>query len=305
MIAIQLITEIDVPRNLDLTSLRSFVAVADSGGVTKAAGYLHLTQSAVSMQLKRLEESLDVALIDRTNRKVALTGEGEQLLSYARRMLALNDEVWGRLTANEFEGEIVLGVPHDIIYPYIPPILRRFAADFPRMKIRLVSAPTKRLLEMFGRGECDAILTTEDQPGPGGEMLVHLPLVWVGAVGGTAWKQTPLPVAFCKNCFFRPGVLRALDEANVDWEMAVDSDLDNAVEAVVSADLGIHAAIKGVYPRQTAPILHNGELPDIGSSKIILYMQRSDDTLSVALAELIRSTYRSEAERDELMVLTA
>jgi DNA-binding transcriptional LysR family regulator len=293
-----------MPRNLDLTSLRSFVAVADSGGVTKAAGYLHLTQSAVSMQLKRLEESLDVALIDRTNRKVALTGEGEQLLSYARRMLNLNDEVWGRLTANEFEGEIVLGVPHDIVYPYIPTILRRFAAEFPRMKIRMVSAPTKRLLEMFGRGECDAIVTTEDQPGPGGEVLVNLPLMWVGAVGGTAWKQEPLPVAFCKNCIFRASALRSLDEAGREWDMAVDSEFDNAGEAVVSADLGVQVSIKGVYPRGTAPILHNGELPNLGHSQIILYMQRCDDVMSRALGELIRSTYRSEAERDELVSLT-
>ncbi len=292
-------------RNLDLTSLRSFVAVADAGGVTKAAGALHLTQSAVSMQLKRLEESLDVALLDRANRRVALTAEGEQLLSYARRMLAMNDEIWGRLTANEFEGELTLGVPHDIIYPYIPPILRRFAADFPRMKVRLVSAPTTRLREMFGRGECDMILTTEEQPGPGGESLVKLPLVWIGAEDGNAWKQRPLPVAFCKNCIFRSGVLRVLDQAGFDWEMTVDSDLDNAVEAVVSADLAIHAAIKGVYPRQTAPISHGGDLPDPGFSQIILYMQKNDDTVLTAFRDLIRATYRSQATRDDVMSMTA
>lgn len=104
-----------MPRNLDLTALRSFVAVADTGGVTKAAGLLHLTQSAVSMQLKRLEESLDAPLLDRAGRGIALTAQGEQLLSYARRMLVLNDEVYGKLTSNAYEGEVTLGVPHDII----------------------------------------------------------------------------------------------------------------------------------------------------------------------------------------------
>ena len=99
-------------RNLDITTLRSFVAVADTGGVTKAAGLLHLTQSAVSMQLKRLEESLDAPLLDRTGRGIALTAQGEQLLSYARRMLVLNDEVYGKLTSNAYEGEVTLGVPH-------------------------------------------------------------------------------------------------------------------------------------------------------------------------------------------------
>jgi DNA-binding transcriptional LysR family regulator len=292
-------------RNLDITSLRSFIAVADSGGVTKAAGYLHLTQSAVSMQLKRLEESLDVSLLDRSNRSVSLTAEGEQLLSYARRMLALNDEAYTRLTAKEYEGEIVLGVPHDIIYPYIPPILRAFAADFPRMKMRLVSAPTKRLREMFSRGECDVILTTEEQPGPGGEALVTLPLVWIGAIDGVAWKQRPLPVAFCKNCIFRSGVLKRLDAVEFEWDMVVESDLDNAVEAVVSADLAIHTVIKGEYPRQTGPVPHDGVLPDPGQTRIVLYLQTSDDPILVALRDMIRDGYRSEWSPKEVTQLTA
>jgi DNA-binding transcriptional LysR family regulator len=281
-------------RNLDMTALRSFVMVADAGGVTKAAGLLNLTQSAVSMQLKRLEESLNLALLDRSARQISVTPEGEQLLSYARRMLALNDEALRRLTAENYEGEISLGVPHDIIYPYIPPVLRRFAADFPRMKIKLVSSPTKTLREMFGRGEIDAIVTTELHPGPGGESLVTLPLVWVGAVDGIAWRNRPLPVAFCKNCIFRSGVLKRLDQARFDWQMVVESDLDNAVDAVVSADLAVHALIKGVYPRQTAPVPHDGALPDPGKTQIVLYMQAKDDPVQAALHDMIRHSYLSE-----------
>lgn len=294
-----------MPRNLDLTALRSFVAVADTGGVTKAAGVMNLTQSAVSMQLKRLEEALDISLLDRSGRTIALSSAGEQLLGYARRMLELNDEALGRLTATEYEGEVVLGVPHDIIYPYVPPILRRFATEFPRMKMRLISAPSRRLLELFGRGECDAILTTEEQPGPGGEVLVELPLVWIGAVGGTAWRQTPLPIAFCSNCIFRSAVLRRLDEADVRWEMVVESEVDNAVEAAVSADLGIHAAIEGIYPRQTEPIAHGGLLPDVGTTRIVLYMRQSDDAVARALREMIRSTYRAGPGMGQGLALTA
>lgn len=281
-------------RNLDITTLRAFVAVADAGGVTRAAGVLHLTQSAVSMQLKRLEELLDVPLLDRSARTIALTAHGEQLLSYARKILALNDEVYSKLTSQDYKGEITLGVPHDIIYPYIPPILRRFAVDFPSMKMKLISAPTISLREMFDRGECDVILTTEDQPGPGGKVLVTLPLVWIGALGGQAWKQKPLPVAFCKNCIFRSGVLKTLDAAQVDWTMVVDSDLDNAVEAVVGADLAVHAAIQGVYPRQTGPIAHDGKLPDPGESQIIYYVQRRNDVALAALTEMITTAYRDE-----------
>ena len=292
-------------RNLDLTALRSFVAVADSGGVTKAAGHLHLTQSAVSMQLKRLEESLDLQLLERANRTVTPTAAGEQLLSYARRMLALNDEFYTKLTAKDYEGEITLGVPHDIIYPYVPGVLRRFAADFPRVQMRLVSAPTTRLRVMFDRGECDAVLTTEEQPGPGGEALVTLPLVWIGATDGTAWKNRPLPVAFCSNCIFRPGVLKRLDASEMDWELVVDSELDNAVEAVLSADLAVHAAIKGVYPRETGPLPVEAGLPDPGKTQIVLYMRETEDPVHATLREMIREAYLSEWSQSEVVRLTA
>jgi len=258
-----------VARNLDLTALRSFVTVADAGGVTRAAGLLNLTQSAVSMQLKRLEESLDVPLLDRSSRQI-------------------------KMTSQDFEGEVSLGVPHDIIYPYIPPVLRRFAADFPRMQIKLVSAPTRKLREMFARGEVDVIITTEEQPGEGGEALVTLPLVWVGATGGTAYRQRPLPVAFCKSCNFRSGVLRRMDQVGFDWNMVVESELDNAVDAVVSADLAVHAVIKGFSSAQTEPVPRDSELPDPGKTQIVLYMQAKDDPVQDALHGMIRQSYMSQ-----------
>ena len=280
-----------MPRNLDLTALRSFVTVAEAGGVTRAAGMLNLTQSAVSMQLKRLEESLNLSLLDRSARTIGLTPAGEQLLGYGRRMLEINDDVFARMTANEFEGELRLGVPHDIIYPAVPQILKRFAAEFPRMKVRLISAPTRRLLEMFGRGECDHILTTEESCGPGGHILIELPLLWVGAINGSAWKQRPLPLAFCTNCIFRTGVLRALNAAGLPWEMAVESEMDNAVEAAVSADLAVTVALEGSLTPQSEVIAHGGVLPALSLQKINLYTLRPDDTVSRAMSEIIRRGY--------------
>jgi len=250
-------------------------------GVTRAAGLLNLTQSAVSMQLKRLEESLDIPLLDRSSRQIGVTPQGEQLLSYARRMLTLNDEALQKMTSQDFEGEISLGVPHDIIYPYIPPVLRRFAADFPRMQIKLVSAPSKSLREMFA-------------PGEGGEALVTLPLIWVGATGGGAYRQRPLPVAFCKNCIFRSGVLRRMDEVGFDWNMVVESELDNAVDAVVSADLAVQAVIMGFASAQTEPIPKDAGLPDPGETQIVLYMQSKDDPVQEALHGMIRQSYMSQ-----------
>ncbi|WP_066708718.1 LysR family transcriptional regulator [Celeribacter ethanolicus] len=285
-----------MPRNLDLTALRSFVTVADCGGVTRAAGALNLTQSAVSMQLKRLEDSLDVKLLDRSARKIALTAPGEQLLSYARRMLELNDEVFSRLTATEFEGEIVLGVPHDIVYPSIPLVLQHFHADYPRMRVNLESSFTTRLKEKFARGECDMILTTEDDLDAGGETLVELPLVWIGAPNGVAWRQRPLRLAFEHRCIFRKSVQEALDNAGIPWEVSIESDQSRTIEASVSADLAVHVMLENTAPPYSEPIQHGGALPELASKKINLYMsEQMKGEAAERLRDLICQAYRNHA----------
>lgn len=258
-------------RTLDLTALRSFVTVAEAGGVTRAAGLLNLTQSAVSMQIKRLEESLGLALFLRASRRLALTPEGEQLVAYARQMLLLNDEALARLTSQSFEGEIRLGVPHDIVYPAIPGILKRLADLFPRVKINLVSSFTILLREAFARGTLDLILTTEDQVRPGGEALSSRALVWIGAQGGSAWQRRPLRLGFKETCIFRPMVQAALTEARIPWEMAYEGESEQAIEATVAADLAVSARLKEGLPLGTEPVETRGTLPDLGRLAICLY----------------------------------
>lgn len=281
-------------RNLDITTLRSFVAVADSGGVTRAAGFLHLTQSAVSMQLKRLEELLGLDLLDRTGRTIALTASGDQLLAYARRMVALNDEVIGRLTHQAFEGEVVLGVPHDIVYPLIPRVLQRFNASYPRVKVHLVSSFSTGLKEQFARGECDLILTTESTAGENCEKLAELPLRWIGAQNGSAWRQRPLRLAFGRHCIFRPKALAALDAASIVWDMVVETESDRSIEATVAADLAIHAMLDGTVPHHLEVIDHGGALPDLSTQMVNLYGgDNGRNEIVSELANLVRQTFES------------
>lgn len=277
-------------RNLDITTLRSFVAVADSGGVTRAAGFLHLTQSAVSMQLKRLEEMLGLELLDRSGRTIALTASGDQMLTYARRMVALNDELITRLTDQAFEGEITLGVPQDIVYPAIPRVLQQFNAAYPRVKVQLISSYTKRLKEQFSKGEADLILTTEANAATEAETLARRPLCWIGAPGGSIWRQRPLRLAFCRYCTFRPRVSEALDGAGIEWEMAVETESDRTIEATVSADLAVTCGIDGTEPPYLSPIDHGGTLPDLPDQKINLYGAdaRKGEVVN-AMADLLRS----------------
>lgn len=279
-------------RALDLAALRSFVAVAETGGVTRAAAFVNQTQSAVSMQVRRLEELLGQDLLDRAGRGVRLTAAGEQLLGYARRILALNDEVLGRMTDRAFEGEIVLGVPSDIVYPAVPQVLQRFAASYPRMKVQLVSSYTRRLKALHARGEADVILTTEDFVDAGGETLTELPLVWVGAPGGAAWRGRPLRLAFEHNCIFRTGVQAALDRAGIAWEMAVESDSTRTIEASLSADLAVHTMIATTVPPHLERIAHGGALPELEKTRINMYQARpARSPAAPALVQLVRQAF--------------
>ncbi len=283
-----------MPRNLDLSALRSFVTVADVGGVTRAAGYLNLTQSAVSMQIKRLEESLGLSLFLRAARKLALSPEGEQLLSYGRRMLALNDEALSLLSSTACEGEIRLGVPHDVVYPAIPGILRRMAQAYPRVRINLVSSFTLLMKQEFGRGGFDVMLTTEEAPDPAAVVLSSRGLVWVGAHEGNAWQRRPLRLGFKDTCIFRGRAQAALEAAGIPWELATGGESEQAVEATVAADLAVSVRMLGSIPEGMAPIAGDNPLPSVGEMKLGLYRatRRSDEAVDHLVGEL-RCAYGS------------
>lgn len=281
-------------RNLDLTALRAFVTVAEAGGVTRAAGLLNLTQSAVSMQIKRLEEALGREFFSRAARKLSLTAEGEQLLGYARRMLALNDEALSRLTDSGYEGDLRLGVPGDIVYPQIPGVLKAMAREFPRVRINLISSNTSELLEGFARGEFDMIVTTEDQPGRGGEVLATRDLVWLGAPEGTAAQRRPLRLGFVSDCRFRAVAQSALDGAGIPWEMGFDGSSEQVVEATVAADLAVTTALRGSIPTSAVVIEAGNLLPELGQLQICLYdAGRQKGPVAQALLAQIRCAYGS------------
>lgn len=279
-------------RNLDIAALRALVTVADCGGVTRAAGQLHLTQSAVSMQIKRLEESLGQPLLDRVGRGVRLTDFGDRLLSYARRIIALNDEALGRLADSEVEGEIVLGVPHDIIYPAIRGVLRAMAAEFPRVRVHLASDHSRILKDKFARGRCDLILTTEVGTDPGGIVLDTRALRWVGAPDGEAWLRRPVPLAFSRSCMFRQAAIATLDQAGIEWTLSVETDSDRTVEAAANADLGILALLEGSLAPHLALIPEDCGLPELPEHRINLYGHEiGGGPARERLVELLREAY--------------
>jgi len=269
-------------RNLDTGTLRSLLAVIDSGGVTRAANRLHLTQSAVSMQIKRLEDALDLKLLDRNGRGVTATAEGEQLATYARQIVALNDAAIERMVAPHFEGEVSLGLPVDLIYPHAPKVLRRFDNDFPRVHVRFVSSYTTSLLADFRAGKLDVIVTTEDHPDPDAETINEMPLQWYGAIGGRAHAGRPLRFASASHCSFRPLSIRALEAEGIPWENGVVTENDDAALAATSADMCVTTLLGCGEAVQIEPVPATARLPALPQISCNLYC--AQDTQNAGLA---------------------
>ena len=279
-------------KNLDLGTLRSFVTIADAGSMTRAASRLFMTQSAISMQIKRLESSLGFSVLERSAQGMTPTAEGEQLLHFANQMLALNDEAMGRLTSPDFEGQIRLGVPGDVIYPHIPLILREFSRDYPRVQVKLSSAQTFTLKHEFQQGSQDIVLTTEKAASPGGRVISTQPLVWTGAAEGVAWKKRPLPLGFAKICAFKSGVTKALDDAGIDWVDIVASGDAAASEAMTSADLCVTAELESAIHSSRVIIDHGGQLPELPEHSIVLYSNDSPgNQITQTLVEYLLRAY--------------
>ncbi len=279
-------------RNLDLNSLRSFVTIAELGSMTRAAARLFMTQSAISMQIKRLEDNLGFEVFERSSRGMNATIEGEQLLRFARQMLALNDEAMSRLTSPDYEGQVRLGVPGDVIYPHIPLILKEFGRDYPRVQVRFSCSQTFTLKRELEQGLHDIVLTTEKSPGRDSEILCTQPLVWTGAQDGLAWKKRPLPIGFARICAFRDGVTRALDAAGIDWVDILASADALASEAMTSADLCVTAELGSALHPSRVRIEHGGQLPELPQYSIALYSNAAaDNPISSTLAEYLRRAF--------------
>jgi DNA-binding transcriptional LysR family regulator len=277
-------------RNLDPALLRAFVAVADTSGMTSAANVLNLTQAAVSQQIKRLEEAFGSQLFERDRKGLRLTTAGERLFGKAKRLLALNDEIWAEMTAPQYSGHVRLGIPYDIVDAYLPPILRSFSQAHPLVQISIVSRSSANLREALGAREIDLTLTTELACGPDGERLVSERLVWVGAKGGGAHLRRPLPISFGSEiCAFRPPVIDALGAAELDWRLV--SEMDGSC-TTVRTDLAVSTLLAPTVPPDFAMLGGDAGLPPLPAFSINLYLPKAGASpIAAELARHIRDGF--------------
>ena len=283
-------------RNIDLAALRTFIAVAELGGLTRAAAQLNLTQSAVSLQLKRLEQSFDLPLMHRSPRGVTLTSQGEQLLCHARRLIALNDETWRQMTSTAMSGEVQFGVPEDLLYPNAPLAMRAFSEAYPDAAVRLHSTLTGVLKEQFYEGALDVVLATEPELHPGGETLRREPLAWMGGAGGEAWRRKPLPLGTVDRCMFTKPAIETLNAARLDWKLELDSVSTQAIEASMRADMVVHLQMRSTIAPPFEEINHGGALPKLPDFLINLYVTKGPRRrMAERLGEILRQSYGETA----------
>jgi DNA-binding transcriptional LysR family regulator len=279
-------------RNIDVALLRAFVAVVETGSVTRAANLLSLTQAAVSQQIKRLEELFGAELFDRGNRALRTSADGERLLPHAQSMLTMNDAVWGLMSKPHYEGELRVGVPHDVVEPNLPPVLKRFDRAWPRVHVTLTSGISVDLLAQLEKGELDVALSTLPTSPRGTELLLRDPLVWAGVPGGQAHLRHPLPVSFgSPNCAFRASAISALSKAKRDWRPVCEATVLDAVKATVYADTAIAPMLLSAVPADLHVLDDADGLPALPPFCINMHLRRGARS---ALAEEFASFVRQE-----------
>lgn len=285
---------------LELDLLRTFVAIFDTGSFKDAAELVFRTPSAVSMQVKKLEEIVGRSVFKRDARGVTLTPDGEVLLAYARRLIRLSDEAIGHFRAPAIEGVVRLGAPDDYGSRFLPGILKRFAATHPRVVVDVVMDTSTVLRERVRKGELDLTLMTcgaEAASEEGLEVVFEEQLVWAGAKGGCAHTCEPLPVSMWEEgCPWRSNAIAALNEVKRDYRVAYMSAHSAGQKAAVIADLAV-----APFPRSLveAPLVeltqeHDG-MPPLKTYFVALYVGPKAKTAALVVADHVKSTFKDQS----------
>jgi DNA-binding transcriptional LysR family regulator len=258
-------------KTLDLDVLSMVVAVADAGSFVRGAALVHRSQSAVSMRVKALEQTLGKPLFERRARSVVPTQEGLVLADYARRMLALRDEAWAALMHPDVKGRIVIGVPDDYASSLLPPVLRKFSASYPKVEIQVIGLPSHALAPLVSEDKLDLACMTRVK-GVRGERLRLEPIVWAGAPRGPdVWRERPLPIAvFAAGSVARDNAIRALKRARIAYRTSYESPSLLGLFSMVEAGLAVAPIARCAMPERFVELGRAHGLPALPPLEIVL-----------------------------------
>ncbi len=249
----------DLPTDL----LRTFIAVNDHGGFTRAAEVVHLTQAAVSMQVRKLEELVGRELFIRQGRSVALTPEGETLARHARQILKLQDEAISALAQPEVKGMVRLGIPDDYL-SLLPPIFNQFSRTHPKVRVEIICRQSSEIHDMMRREELDLALVTANCGNPVtiGTVVRMEPLVWIASSHRAVEKEDPIPLAmFTDQCYVHEAAIKVLEDAGRACRVAYSSPSMAGLMAAVRSGLAVAMVTRASLPEDVRVLGPDDGLP--------------------------------------------
>lgn len=264
---------------LELDLLKTLIAIAETGNFSAAAEVVHRTPSAVSMQVKRMEEILGRPVFKRDSRSVELTPDGVVLAAHARRVLALNSEVMAKFIAPEVSGEVRLGMSDDISDRYLTNILRDYDMNHPGIRLDIMVDNSERLVKSVESGGLDIVLVNDhcdvqQSKNKGSEILARDQLVWAGLKGGIAGEKNPIPICVWEEgCIWRAEALKSIDATGREFRVAFQSSHITGQKAAILSDLVI-----APMPRSSL----NGAIVEVGEQYGLPPMKFSDVVLQIA-----------------------
>lgn len=291
-----------IPGGLDPDLLRAFVYIAEDGSFSRAAERVGRTQSAVSMQVQRLETVLGHRLFQRgRGGQVQLTGHGLGLLDRARELLSLNDAIWNSFRTPQVQGRVRLGTPDDYALRYLPPVLKRFADSHPGIEVEVACLPSAELGPKLRAGELDLTLLsegveTEDWPAV---ELWRGPLRWITSERYAPHRLEPLPLALARpHCSWGQAAIGALEAAGRRYRLAYTSASQVGTHAPVMAGLAVTVSTISWVPEGLRVVRRDEGLPDLPDFGIMLAKARDpNQPVTDVLAAHIAETFRHEMRR--------
>ncbi len=278
-------------RLLEIDLLRSFVVIAEVRSLSRAAARVGRTQSALSQQMRRLEESVDQPLFQRTGRGVVLTHPGERLLVHAQRILRQHDEAMADLCGTGLSGSIRFGCPDDYAAAFLPPLLRQFSSQHPLAIVEVVCGPTPRLLEQLDKRAVDLAMISLPDDGSTDDIIRREQLVWIGYPGLDAAQFDPLPLALSDpDTLDHIAACDALNRAGRDYRVAYASSSLAGLTALVRSGQAFAVMTQTAVPADLAILAGDRGLPPLPAVGITLRFDRKRPShLTAAFAEHIRA----------------
>jgi len=280
-------------QTIDLDLLRSLIAFNETGSLAKAADRVGRSESAVSLQMKRLEELLDQRVLTRLGRRLVLTEEGYVLLHRARQMLAINDDLLSSVRQRPFSGRLRVAASQDFGEDLLPGILKDLAARYPGVRFEVEVEGGLRGLNKLEKREVDVVLTIGLPDHPSAHTLQRAKISWIGCPESAARIERPVPlVVFNQSCRFKQRAIEALDEAGIPWEVVFRSPSLTGLWAAARANLGvtvrssywIPSGLQILNPKRTG-------LPDLGDTEVNIHY--FEDALTPPVLEMVKQIERS------------